>query len=111
MNFWETLQQVVDDSAIKIDRPKDTAHPRYPDYIYPFDYGYLEGTTSGDGDGIDCWVGSLSGKNVTGVVTIVDQIKKDSEIKILLGCTQEDMQAILVCHQRGSMSGLLTIRS
>ena len=111
MNFWETLQKVVDESDIKIDRPKGTAHPRYPDYIYPFDYGYLEGTTSDDGHGIDCWVGSLSDNNVTGVVTIVDPVKKDSEIKILLGCTKDDMQTILACHQRGSMSGLLTERS
>lgn len=107
MTFWNTLQQMVDESEIKIDRPKDSAHPRYPDYIYPFDYGYLEGTTSGDGDGIDCWIGSLGEEKVTGVVVIADPIKKDSEIKILLGSTDEDMEIILKCHQRGSMDGIL----
>ena len=107
MTFWNSLQQLVDKSTIKIDRPKDSAHPRYPDYIYPFDYGYLEGTMSGDGDGIDCWIGSLGGTLVTGVVTVVDAGKGDSEIKILIGCTSEDMQTILKCHRRGSMDGLL----
>jgi len=107
MTFWNSLQQMVDESEIKIDRPKDSAHPRYPDYIYPLDYGYLEGTTSGDGDGIDCWVGSLGSKDVTGAVVIVDPVKKDSEIKVLLGCASEDMDTILKCHQRGSMDGIL----
>ncbi|MFT7644633.1 MAG: inorganic pyrophosphatase [Candidatus Paceibacteria bacterium] len=91
MTFWNSLQTLVDKSEIKIDRPKDSIHPQYPDYIYPFDYGYLDGTTSGDGDGIDCLAGSLGG----------------SEIKILIGFTSEDMQTILKGHQRGSMDDLL----
>jgi len=107
MTFWNSLQQLVDKNVVKIDRPKDSVHPRYSDYIYPFDYGYLEGTKSGDGDGIDCWVGSLGGVEVTGIVTVVDAVKGDSEIKILIGCTPDDMQTILKCHQRGSMDGLL----
>jgi len=107
MAFWETLQVMVDECEVKIDRPQGSVHPRHNDYIYPFDYGYLEGTTSADGDGIDCWVGSLGGTEVTGTVTVVDGIKKDSEIKILLGCGYEDMQTILKCHNRGAMSGIL----
>jgi len=67
---------MVDDCETRIDRPRDSAHSRYPDYIYPFDYGYLDGTTSGDGDGIDCWVGSQGGTQVTGAVVIADSVKK-----------------------------------
>lgn len=107
MTYWETLQKLVDASEIKIDRPKDSTHPRYPDYIYPFDYGYLDGTTAADGDGIDCWVGSLGDTEVTGIVSVIDPVKGDSEIKVLLGCTEADMQVILQCHKRGEMDGLL----
>ena len=110
-DFWETLQSMVNGCTIHIDRPRHSAHPRYPEYIYPHDYGYLEGTTSGDGDGIDCWIGSLGTHDVTGIVTVIDPVKKDSEIKILLGCTKEDMQEILQCHKRGSMNGILTERA
>ncbi len=111
MTFWDTLQRMVDECEINIDRPKNSTHPRYDDYIYPFDYGYLDGTTSGDGDGIDCWVGSQGGSEVAGIVTVVDGVKKDSEIKILLGCTDEDMQTILKCHKRGSMDGILIMKN
>jgi len=110
VNFWNTLQNMTDECEIVIDRPQGSVHPRHSDYIYPFDYGYLEGTTSGDGDGIDCWVGSLGGSEISGVVTVVDGFKKDSEIKILIGCTKEDMQTILGCHNRGAMSGILQVR-
>jgi inorganic pyrophosphatase len=56
--FWATLEQFVTSSQIVVDRPKGSLHPRFPDIIYPLDYGFLEGTTGGDGDGIDVWFGS-----------------------------------------------------
>jgi inorganic pyrophosphatase len=64
--FWSLVDQLADQHTLIIDRPKGSAHPRYPDHIYPLDYGYLEGTTAGDGDGIDVWVGSLADKRVQG---------------------------------------------
>lgn len=110
LNFWQTIQKLVDDSEIHIDRPKGSAHPRYEDYIYPFDYGHLVGTTSADGDGIDCWVGPLGGTEVTGVITVVDPVKKDSEIKILIGCSGFDAELIMNCHRRGDMQAILKMK-
>lgn len=107
MNYWETLQKIVDESEIKIDRSKGSEHPRYPEYIYPFDYGELIGTSSQDGAGIDVWIGSGGGKEVTAIINAIDQVKRDSEIKILLGCSEEDVETILACHNSGNMSGLL----
>lgn len=43
-DFWLKLDQLVAASNLKIDRPKGTSHPRYPSFIYPLDYGYLEDT-------------------------------------------------------------------
>ncbi len=57
MGFWRALETLAQSSALIIDRPKGSAHPRYPDMRYPLDYGYLAGTTSGDGAGIDVWDG------------------------------------------------------
>ena len=37
-SFWETLDSLVNNSEIVIDRPKGTAHPKYPDFIYKVDY-------------------------------------------------------------------------
>ena len=41
-DFWTAAETLVAQSRIVIDRPKGSAHPRYPDFLYPVDYGYLE---------------------------------------------------------------------
>ena len=63
-DFGSALDELVANSEIVIDRPKGTAHPRFPDFIYKVDYGYLNHTTSMDGGGIDVWVGSDKEKKV-----------------------------------------------
>jgi inorganic pyrophosphatase len=108
--FWQSLDQLVSECRLVIDRPAGTAHPRYPDFIYPFDYGYLEGTQAMDQGGIDIWRGSLSGLKVTGIICTVDLHKKDSEIKILIGCTGAEAQEILTTHNSGSQAGILVLR-
>lgn len=108
--FWGALDELVQSKDIVIDRPAGTAHPRDSDFVYPIDYGYLDGTSAMDGGGIDVWVGTLGSRRVTGVVTTVDLHKSDAEIKILVGCTLQEMETIESMHNRRSQSGLLTIR-
>ncbi len=108
--FWQHIDRLVTGAEVVIDRPAGTAHPRYPDFIYPLDYGYLQGTSAGDGGGIDVWRGSLPGGAAGGVICTVDLTKRDSEIKILLGCTAEEMQVALRAHNGGSMAGVLIER-
>ncbi|MEH2295787.1 inorganic diphosphatase [Nostoc sp.] len=109
-DFWFKLDQLVAASNLKIDRPKRASHPRYPSFVYPLDYGYLENTCSGDGNDIDVWIGSLSSQTVTAVILSVDLEKRDTEIKMLLGCTSEENQAMLDIHNTGSQSAILLVR-
>ena len=57
-DFRNVLDDLVNTSEIVTDRPKGSALPGFPDFIYRVDYGYLKNTTSMDGAGIDVWVGS-----------------------------------------------------
>ena len=100
-SFWHEMDELAMTNLIVIDRPKGSPHPRYPDVIYPLDYGYLEGTTSGDGDGTDVWLGSLStiDKTLTGILCTFDTLKRDIEIKLLIGCTEVDLQIIQDFHK------------
>ena len=93
-SFWHAMGQLIKTNIITIDRPRGAPHPRYPVLIYPLDYGYLENTTAGDGDGIDVWIGSLNSKTLTGILCTFDTIKRDAEIKLLLGCTSDDVHVI-----------------
>ncbi len=108
--FWTTLDDLVASSPLKVDRPRGTTHPRYPDLVYPLDYGYLEGTLSADGGGIDIWVGSLVDKRVMAIVCTVDMVKRDSEMKILIGCTPQEAQTIHAFHNDDAQAAVLVER-
>lgn len=92
-DFWLTLDGLVVSSGVVIDRPRGRPHPDFPELIYPFDYGYLKGTSGGDGAEIDVWLGS-SGQRVTAVLATVDPYKRDAELKVMLGCTESDLEVI-----------------
>ena len=109
--FWAALDKLAETSQIVIDRPKGSAHPRFTQYIYPLDYGYLEGTSSMDGEGIDLWLGTDPAEKLTAILCTVDLIKRDSEIKLLLGCTEEEIQTVLAFHNQSElMRGMLVRR-
>ena len=109
-DFWNALDELVNSSEIVIDRPKGSAHPRFPDFIYRVDYGYLKDTSSMDGAGIDVWVGS-GDKKVDAVMCIVDLMKKDSEIKILIGCNEEEKTVVYQTHNETKyMKGIMIRR-
>jgi inorganic pyrophosphatase len=108
-HFWSRLATLLSGASVVVDRPKGSAHPRIPKLVYPLDYGYLSGTRSGDGHGIDVWIGSLKRRAVTGVICTVDLDKRDAEVKILLGCTRAEEKRILSIHnyRAGRQGGVL----
>jgi len=110
MGFWEALDELVEKHEIIIDRPEGSLHPRFPESIYPLDYGYLDGTRGGDGSGIDVWRGSLGQKAVVGVIITLDLLKSETEIKILIGCTDEEVEIVLSHLNTYTQSGILVKR-
>ncbi len=108
--FWNRLDDLVATSQVRVDRRRGSSHPCFPDFVYPYDYGYLQDTRSGDGEEIDVWIGSLSPRRVTGVICAVDIQKRNVEIKILLSCTEEETQAILQTHNTQGQAAILLRR-
>lgn len=108
--FWNAIDTLVSEGEIVIDRPKGSTHPKYPKLVYSLDYGYIKNTTSMDGGGIDVWRGSLPEKTVNAIICTVDLMKKDSEIKLLIGCTEEEMEIVYAFHNRMEMMKGILIR-
>jgi inorganic pyrophosphatase len=109
--FWEAIDTLVSESQIVVDRPKGVHHPRFPSIVYPVDYGYLNNTASMDGTGIDVWVGSAPSRTVDAIICTIDLMKKDSEVKFLIGCTPEEKELIYDFHNQSEhMKGLLITR-
>ena len=109
MNYWDALDKLVSESQVVIDRPKNSTHPKFERIVYPYNYGYLESTIGGDGEGIDVWVKEV-GTSVTGVITTVDLFKRDAEVKILLGFSSSEMAEIEQFHNVNSQSAALLLR-
>ena len=110
--FWQALDSLVESEKIIIDRPKGSTHPRFSDIKYEVDYGYIENTSSMDGAGIDVWCGTSQDKSVTAIICTVDLMKKDSEIKLLIGVTDEEAQTVYAFHNNNgdAMQGILIPR-
>ena len=93
-DFWKKMDQLLASSEMIIDRPKGSHHPKWPEIIYPLDYGYLKDTTASDGECIDVWLGSDPERKLTAMFVTVDSVNRDTEIKLLVGCTEAEILMI-----------------
>ena len=102
--FWDLIDELILSSEIVIDRPNRISIP-------PIDYGYLSGTSGGDGQEIDVWQGSVGRTHVDAIVCTVDLRKRDTEIKILVGCSDDEKKSICDYHASNRTSAPLVQRN
>lgn len=77
-----------------VDREMGSKHPKY-NFIYSINYGYLEGTVSGDGEEIDAYIiGEFEPlKSYEGYVVAVILRKDDNEDKLVV-CKDKNKYSI-----------------
>ncbi|ARP49771.1 MULTISPECIES: inorganic pyrophosphatase [Caproicibacterium] len=109
-DFWNAVNTLLAESEIVVDRPKGSVHPHWPDFVYPADYGYLKGTASMDGSGIDVWIGSELHRQADAILCTIDLLKRDSEIKILIGCTEAEKSLIVNAQNQSSNMKAILVR-
>lgn len=109
--FWQSLDELVSTTEIHIDRPRGSRHPKLEDIVYSLDYGYLTGTGAIDGGGVDVWVGTEPDRELVGILATVDLFKRDAEIKLLLGCNDEEVALALETSNTGSQAAILIRRA
>lgn len=93
--FWQKLDTLFLSSKLVVDRPRHTSHYKYSNLIYPVDYGYLSDTSGTDQAPIDVFKGSKKTNLVGAIVVSADILKKDCEVKLLVGCNEEEEKDIL----------------
>ncbi len=108
--FWDYLDRLVAASRIVVERRRGTADPDWPGTIYPADYGYLDVTRASDGAAIDAWVGGGGAGRVQGAVCTVDLLKRDAEVKVVMGCSEDELQRIVALLNVGQMRAILVRR-
>lgn len=109
-DFFSVLDDLIQKNGITIDRPKNSVHPRFSDFIYLLDYGYINETASQDGSSIDVFCGDDPDVGIVGIICTIDSLKKDSEIKVLYQCTEENIQTALRMMNQKYLRGILVRR-
>jgi inorganic pyrophosphatase len=110
MDFWESIDALVAATVIEIDRAEGTTHPRFPELKYPIDYGFLKDTKGNDGSEIDVWRGSNEAQTCDAIVCTIDHMKMDSEIKLLIGCSEFEKDQVLTFHNMSEHMAAIIIR-
>lgn len=86
---WEHWDRLIAERGVEIDRPKGTAHPRYPEWVYPLDYGFIPGTVGGDDREVDVFCGT-AGTGLTAAFAVRhDDVE---EIKLLWNASPTDVE-------------------
>ena len=108
---WAAWEALIASNVITLDRPRGSAHPTWPEIIYPLDYGYVNGTVSSDGDEVDVFVGSAD-NGLVGLLLTTDFRKGDREVKLLYDCSPEEVYLAngFVNFDRSLMEGTLVLR-
>ena len=92
---------------VRVDRPLGSAHPSYPDLIYPVNYGYVPGVMAPDGEEQDAYILGVQEPlaRFTGRVIAVIRRLDDVEDKWVVaqeGCrfTREEIAAAVHFQER-----------
>jgi inorganic pyrophosphatase len=91
---WAQTESLVRAHGITVERPRGTAHPHYPEIIYPLDYGFINQTLGEDGEPIDVFVGSAESLGLVAAARTQDRRKGDTEIKLLWNCTPAEIYLV-----------------
>lgn len=91
----------------RIDRPLGSAHPNYPDLVYPVNYGYIPGLFAPDGEEQDVYVLGVTEplETFTGALAAVIHRRDDVEDKWVLApagaaLSREDILAQTAFQER-----------
>ena len=108
---WHLWAALIRRNGYTIERPRQSRHPRFPEIVYPIDYGYVHGTVGHDGDEVDLFVGTAPTGLVAAMLTD-DHRRGDREWKLLYDCSPEEVYLVngFINYDRRLMEGILLMR-
>ncbi len=93
--------------TVTVDRPLGSAHPRYPEMIYPVNYGYVDGIMAPDGMCQDAYILGIDRpvREFTGKLIAVIRRRNDVEDKWVISpenaeFTREEIERITYFQEK-----------
>ncbi|MBQ8185623.1 MAG: AAA family ATPase [Clostridia bacterium] len=85
-DLTHTLSQLGREVRVTVDRPAGSVHPEHSDMVYPVNYGFIEGISSGDGEWMDAYIPGVCTplSAFTGTVSAVIHRFDDCDDKLIV---------------------------
>jgi len=92
--FWQKVDTLcLSGDYIETAKAGDS-HPKHPSFIFPCSYGYIKYLDTEDNPNFNVFRGSLESK-VDALIICGDILNRSIDIKVLIGCNEEEEKAIL----------------
>lgn len=89
--FWQKVDTLFLSGSIIQTKKKGEAHDTFKNLVYPVDYGKIADLQ----DDISVYLGSGARSQITGLVIAADILSKELDVKVLAGCTEDEVDQVL----------------
>lgn len=93
--FWQKVDSLYLSGTRKIIKKKGEIHDTFKNLVYPLDYARIEDMKSVSGHGVAVYLGSENRNKVSALVVAADILEKELDVKVLAGCTEEEIEEVL----------------
>jgi F420 biosynthesis protein FbiB-like protein len=104
--FWQSLDRLLEEGEVIIDRPQGSGHGCFPHLRYPLDCGYLALPHSPNGKEVDVWQGSESERRVSALLLTVDEHQLEINPCVALATNDTELQTVIEFYAQIGLSAI-----
>lgn len=93
--FWQKIDTLYLSGTRTIIKHKGEQHDTFKNLVYPVDYARIEDMKSVSGHGVAVYLGSENRSKVSALIVAADILEKALDVKVLAGCTEEEIYDVL----------------
>jgi inorganic pyrophosphatase len=93
--FWQKVDSLYLSGSRRLIKKKGEQHDTYKNLVYPLDYARIEDMKSVSDHGVAVYLGSDNRNKVSGLIVAADILEKELDVKVLAGCTDEEIEDVL----------------
>lgn len=109
--FWESLDRLLEEGEIVVDRPQGSLHACFPHVRYPFDCGYLALPLSESGAEMDVWKGAHTSSQVAAILLAVDEHNLELNRSLAVGLNEPELAAVTDFYTQIGLTALAIQRT